>query len=88
MARDEIYDIMKAASKKKFDEDRARFLAEANRPDNDDGGWRKHTKYHWSRLVDGHKLDYWPSRKKWQYRGRVRRGLKSMFEVINGQRKD
>ena len=87
MARDEIYDILKQHSKSKFDADRARFLADANHPDNDDGGWTKHTEYHWSRVVNSHMLDYWPSRKKWQYRGRVRRGLKGLYAIINKEPK-
>jgi hypothetical protein len=70
--RDEIYDIMKKMSKDKFDEDRKRFLAGAIKAD--DGKWTKHTEHHWSRLVNDFKLDYWPSRKKWSYRGIVTRG--------------
>ncbi len=72
MSRDEIWDMIKDDRKEKFDSDRARFLAEAKAAD--DGGWTKHTEFHWSRMVAGHKLDYWPSRKKFQYRGKVRRG--------------
>jgi hypothetical protein len=72
MARDEIYDVLKEHSKAKFDADRHRFLVEAI--NNDDGSWTKHTKFHWSRMLAGHKLSYWPSRKKWQYRGKVYRG--------------
>jgi len=34
-------------------------------------GWLKHTDYHWSRFLNGERLDYWPSRNKWQYQGRV-----------------
>lgn len=79
MARDEIYDIMKEHSKQKFDADRARFLVEAI--NNDDGGWTQHTEYHWSRMIAGHKLDYWPSRKKWRYRGKVSRG--DVLKFIN-----
>lgn len=72
MSRDPIWDDMKQVSKQKFDQDRARFLGEAL--EKDDGGWEKHTQYHWSRMVKGHKLDYWPSRKKWQYKGKINRG--------------
>lgn len=79
MARDEIWDIMKAASKEKFDSDRKRFLAEALDSSNNDGGWTHHTPYHWSRKVAGHLLNYWPSRKKFQYRGKVRRGDVNAF---------
>lgn len=63
---------MKAASKSKFDADRKRFLVDA--VTSDDGRWLKHTEYHWSRDVAGKRLDYWPSRKKYQYNGHIRRG--------------
>jgi hypothetical protein len=46
-----------------------RNLAAAN-PD----GWTKHTEYHWSRTLAGARLDYWPSRNKFQYKGRVMTG--------------
>lgn len=81
MARDEIYDTMKEHSKSKFDADRQRFLIEAI--NNDDGRWTQHTEYHWSRMIAGHKLDYWPSRKKWQYRGKVSRG--DVLKFINSK---
>lgn len=34
-------------------------------------GWKIHTEYHWSRQLNGKRLDYWPSRNKFQYEGRV-----------------
>jgi hypothetical protein len=40
----------------------------------DDGGWMKHSPYHWSRWVGGLKLQYWPSAKKWQYAGKMAYG--------------
>lgn len=76
MARDPIWDAMKAISKEKFDADRAKALAAAP----DDGKWKKHTPYHWSRMVDGERLDYWPSRKKWQFQGKVWRGDITKFK--------
>lgn len=72
MNRDEVWDALKEFSREKFNADRARFAAEANAAD--DGGWHKHSAHHWSRIVDGSRLDYWPTRKKFQYRGNVRRG--------------
>ena len=78
MTRDPIYDALKEHSKAKFDADRARFLSEANAAD--DGGWHKHSAHHWSRMVAGDRLDYWPTRKKYQFRGRVRRG--DVYAVI------
>lgn len=72
MARDEIWDVLKDISREKFNADRSRFLAEAAAKD--DGFWTKHTPYHWSRMLAGSRLDYWPSRKKYAFRGKVRRG--------------
>lgn len=34
-------------------------------------GWRIHTEYHWSRMLNGKRLDYWPSRNKFQYENKV-----------------
>ena len=70
--RDLVWDALKEHGKEKFDRDRATFLAKAKK--DDDGGWTKHTEYHWSRTVKGERLDYWPSRKKYQYKGKVKRG--------------
>jgi hypothetical protein len=70
--RDPIWDALKEHSKAKFDADRVRFMDQAVQQD--DGGWTKHTQHHWSRTVGGNRLDYWPSRKKWQYEGKVQRG--------------
>ena len=33
--------------------------------------WTIHTEYHWSRTLNGARLDYWPSRNKFQYNGKV-----------------
>jgi hypothetical protein len=52
----------------------------------DDGGWTKHTQWHWSRMVNGERLDYWPSRKKYQFRGRIHRG--SVQKLIQSTQKD
>jgi hypothetical protein len=71
--RDPIWDALKERSQGKFDADRTRFLQQAQT--DDDGGWTKHTEFHWSRMVNGERLDYWPSRKKFQYRGRCRVGF-------------
>lgn len=70
--RDPFWGALKQSKREKFDADRARFLADAIAAD--DGGWTKHTEFHWSRVVNGSLLDYWPSRKKFQYEGRVQRG--------------
>lgn len=34
-------------------------------------GWTVHTQFHWSRTLNGSRLDYWPSRNKFQYNGWV-----------------
>lgn len=30
-------------------------------------GWTKHTQWHWSRILNGKKLDFWPTKDKWRY---------------------
>ena len=37
-------------------------------------GWKIHTPYHWSRDLNGSRLDYWPSANKFQYEGRLHVG--------------
>lgn len=58
--------------KDKFDNDRKLFAEQAKVAD--DGGWIKHTDWHWQRELNGKRLDYWPSRKKFMYEGQVMRG--------------
>lgn len=48
------------------------YLEAANRQD--DGKWAKHTQYHWSRYVNGTRVDYWPSKSKYQIEGRIFQG--------------
>lgn len=81
----EFWQALKERSKAKFDADRANFLAQALI--DDDGGWTKHTQWHWSRTVEGQRLDYWPSRKKFQYKGAVHRGLRLMYTILKGESK-
>jgi hypothetical protein len=78
--RDPIWDALKEHSKSKFDADRQRFLTKAKAQD--DGGWTKHTEHHWSSTVNGERLDYWPSRKKYQWRGKVQRG--DVMKIVKG----
>ncbi len=61
----EIFDLIREERKLK----RANNLAQA-----DSSGWFKHTPYHWSQILDGKKLDYWPSSNKWQYNKKMYRG--------------
>jgi hypothetical protein len=37
----------------------------------DDGRWVKHTDFHWSRVLNEKRLDYWPSKSKFMYNGKV-----------------
>lgn len=55
------------AERRKADQEiRHARLAEA-----DPEGWTKHTPYHWSRKLRGLRLDYWPTKHKFMYDGRV-----------------
>lgn len=45
----------------------------------DDGGWTKHTRYHWSRSVAGDRIDYWPTKRKWRWRGQTRHSDPMVF---------
>lgn len=73
----EFFNAFKADRKAKFDADRKSFMEAAKKAD--DGGWTRHTEFHWSRMINGERLDYWPSRKKFQFRGKVRRGSVQKF---------
>ena len=79
--RDPLWDAIKERSAAKFNADRDRFFAEATAKD--DGKWTKHTQWHWSRDINGERLDYWPSRKKFQWRGKVMRGLGAMHKILH-----
>jgi hypothetical protein len=58
----ESFDYMKELNKER----KERNLANA-KPE----GWNKHTEYHWSRTLQGKRLDYWPSRNKFQHNGKI-----------------
>ena len=47
-----------------------------------DEGWEKHTHYHWYRFVNGHKMDYWPSTGKVQYKGKMMAYGKNRYKKI------
>ena len=44
---------------------------EKNLKNADPKGWNIHTDYHWSMDLNGYRLDYWPSKNKFQYKGKV-----------------
>lgn len=59
----------------RFMKERDKQRRERNLRNADPEGWTEHTMHHWSRTVAGKRLDYWPSRNKFQYdKGRVMTG--------------
>lgn len=36
--------------------------------------WTKHTEWHWSTMLNGEQLDYWPSGTKFRYKKKTYRG--------------
>lgn len=57
-------------AKRDADKERKKRNIEAAKPE----GWTQHTIYHWSRVLNGKRLDYWPSKNKFMYDGRVMTG--------------
>lgn len=41
--------------------------------------WMKHTPYHWQTYIEGERLDYWPTKRKWMFRGDVQTGDVAKF---------
>jgi hypothetical protein len=37
-------------------------------------GWTVHTPYHWSKDINGKRIDYWPSTNRFQYDNRIMSG--------------
>lgn len=42
-------------------------------------GWTQHNEYHWSQSLNGSRLDYWPSRNKFMFCGKVMTGDVQQF---------
>lgn len=40
----------------------------------DPEGWTKHSEHHYSRTLQGERLDYWPSRQKFRWKGKTHTG--------------
>lgn len=36
--------------------------------------WHKFTKWHWKTEIDGKRLDYWPTKRKWKFKGELHTG--------------
>ena len=69
MSKEDFADI-KAYSKEQYDLRRKQALEEA-----DPTGWTQHTQWHWSRQVEGERIDYWPSKRKWRFRNHTYYGM-------------
>ena len=63
----EVFDAMKERDKER----KARNLKDSLEKVYALGGWTVHTEYHWSCMLNGNRLDYWPSRNKFQYNGKI-----------------
>lgn len=69
----EIFNAMREATKKH----RAEMLASA-----DTEGWTKHTSYHYSRIFNGERIEWWPSGGKAKYRGSMVYGHRRVNRLI------
>ena len=52
----------------------AKLRRERNLQGADPEGWTKHTEWHWSRDLCGSRLDYWPSRNRFRWKGKTYSG--------------
>lgn len=59
---------------REHDQERRQERLDRNTEVYDQANWEIHTPYHWGRWVRSKKLDFWPSKDKWMYEGRVRVG--------------
>ncbi len=64
----EIFNAMRDMDRER----RERNLSEAIA--NMEDGWEYHTAWHWSRTLDGSRLDYWPSRNRFRWKGKTHCG--------------
>ena len=62
----EVFDSMKELSKERREDNMANFQSWINHT-----GWKQHTHYHFSYTLKGKRLDYWPSKNKFQYEGKI-----------------
>lgn len=69
----EVFDLIKAERKAKREKSRGTFGQTAIQL-----GWTRHVETHYSRDLDGSRVDYWPGPKKWRYKGKM------MFGDVNG----
>lgn len=78
----EVFDAMREHDRER----KARNLKESLEKVYSMGDWTVHTEYHWSRQLNGKRLDYWPSRNKFQYEGKVHCG--DVVGFIRNREKD
>lgn len=65
----EVFDILKKERQEKRGKRRMEF--EDNYAEL---GWTRHSETHYSRTVNGKRLDYWPGPKKWRYNNKTMGG--------------
>lgn len=65
----EVFDILRQERKDKRLKRRAEFEEQYA-----ELGWTRHTETHYSRTLDGDRVDYWPGPKKWRYRNKTMHG--------------
>jgi len=70
----EVFNAMREQTKKH----RAKMLESA-----DTEGWTAHTEYHFSRMFNGKRMDWWPSGGKAKYDGKMVYGHKKVNELIS-----
>lgn len=62
---------------------RAEMLAKA-----DTEGWTRHTEWHYSRVFNGKRVDWWPSRGKAMVAGKMVYGHRKVAEVVKRLREE
>lgn len=84
----EIFNAMREDNKRRREEN----LAKAN-PE----GWTQHTEYHWSRTLNGKRLDYYPSKNKFVYNGTtsvgnvenfIKKTMAEIYDFSSGRKRD
>lgn len=77
----EMFSAMRGATQ----QHRREMLAKA-----DTAGWHCHTEYHFSRVFDGERMDWWPSGGKAQFKGQMiygHRRVNALIAKLKGEAK-
>lgn len=48
--------------------------------------WTEHEPWHWTAMLNGERIDYWPTKKKWRYEGEIQTG--DIVKFVKTQTKD